>query len=255
MKINRLVVKVGTSTLTYDTGKLNLQRIDRLARVLTDLHNSGLEVVLVTSGSIAVGVEKLKLKERPSDIPMKQAAAAVGQCELMSIYSKSFSEYGQVVAQVLLTHDAVEDERLGHAVNTFSALISQGVIPIVNENDTVSVEELGFGDNDSLSAVVAKIVNADLLVLLTDIDGLYNGDPRVNPDATLIKRVERIDSSIISMAGGNGTKRGAGGMKTKISAAITATEAGIDMAIISGANPDGIQDLLDGAEIGTYFKA
>ncbi|MCX8132048.1 MAG: glutamate 5-kinase [Clostridia bacterium] len=252
----RIVIKVGTSTLTYDTGKVNFTRIDRLARVLSDLSNQGKEVVLVTSGAIGVGVDKLKLKEKPKLIPEKQAVAAVGQCELMHIYSKFFSDYGHIVGQILLTRDAVEDEhRRQNVINTFETLLQKEIIPIVNENDSVSVEEIKFGENDTLSAIVSKLIKADLLIILSDIDGLYESDPRNNPDAKMISVVESITPEIEKSAGGAGTKRGTGGMITKLFAAKIATAADVHMVIASGKNPDIVMDIINGKDIGTLFTS
>ncbi|PWL57758.1 glutamate 5-kinase [Merdimmobilis hominis] len=250
----RIVVKVGSSTLTYETGMINIRRVEKLVKVLADLRNSGKEIVLVSSGAVAVGVGKLGLKERPHDTPSKQAAAAVGQCELMYLYDKLFAEYNHNVAQILLTRDIVEvEKRTENVVNTFNRLLEMGVIPVVNENDTVAVEEIEFGDNDTLSAIVATLVGADALILMSDIDGLYTANPHENPNATLIRRVETIDDSILSIAGGAGSNRGTGGMITKIHAAQIACSKGIDMAIIQGENPDLLYDLMEGKEVGTHF--
>ena len=255
-QIKRLVVKVGSSTLTHENGMVNIRRIEHLVKVLSDIRNSGKEIVLVSSGAIAVGVGKLGLKEKPKDIPGKQACAAIGQCELMYLYDKLFGEYNHNVAQVLLTRDVVENSaRKENVVNTFDKLLEMGIIPIVNENDTVSIEEIKFGDNDTLSAIVANLVNADGLLLLTDIEGLYTANPRENPDAVLIERVEKIDDYILSVASGAGSSRGTGGMITKIHAAEIAVPNGVNMWIINGDNPDKMYRLLDGEKLGTYFKA
>ena len=255
----RIVFKVGTSTLTYENGKLNLRRIETLCKVLSDLQNSGHEIILVTSGAIGVGVGKLGLKERPEETEKKQAVAAVGQCELMFIYDKLFGEYNQTVAQILLTADATESESSRKNVeNTFEELLKMGIIPVVNENDTVAVDELVghcFGDNDTLSATVAAVVEADLLVILTDIDGLYDANPRNNPDAKRIPYVREITDEIRALAGGTGSNRGTGGMRTKISAAEIALENGITCCVISGADPKTIYRLFDGEQIGTTFAA
>lgn len=254
-KAKRIVVKVGSTTLTHEGGFVNIRRVERLVKTLSDLKNASREVVLVTSGAIAVGMGALGLAERPGDIPSKQAAAAVGQCELMYLYDKLFSEYNHSVSQVLLTRDVVEDEhRKQNAVNTFERLLAWGVLPVVNENDTVATDEIVFGDNDTLSAIVAKLVGADVLVLLSDIDGLYTADPHENPGAELIPVVEEIDERILSLAGGSGSALGTGGMITKIHAAQIAGEAGIDMVILNGANPDLLYDLFDGKAVGTHFK-
>ena len=250
----KIVVKIGTSTLTYDNGMINLRRIERLIKVLADLNNSGREIILVSSGAIAVGVAELGLKERPQDTPSKQAAAAVGQCELMYLYDKLFAEYGKTVAQILLTRDVVESPLLkNNVINAFNRLLEMGAIPVVNENDSVSVEELEFGDNDTLSAIVAVLVNADALVLLSDIDGLYDDDPRKNPNAQLIPYVHEIDESIEALAGTAGTSRGTGGMVTKVQAAKVAFGNNIPMAIINGDSPALIYDLFDGKPCGTLF--
>ncbi len=254
--VRRLVVKVGTSTLTYETAKLNLQRMDRLTRVLADLRNRGIEVILVSSGAIAVGVSKLKLPAKPHDIGGRQACAAVGQCELMYIYDKLFGEYGQTTAQVLLTRDCVDDAlRLNNIRSAFERLLDMGALPIINENDTVSTEEIEFGDNDTLSAVVARIVRADALVILTDIDGLHAQNPTEHPDAPLIHVVDHIDEETKRIAGGAGSSRGTGGMYTKVTAAEQATGAGIVTAIADGSDPEILYRLLDGDEVGTVFTA
>lgn len=253
-KNNRIVIKVGTSTLTYDTGKINLRQMHNLARVLSDLRNRGYEVILVSSGAIGVAMGKLGISKKPDDTKVKQSLAAVGQCELMALYDHMFSEYQNIVAQILLTRSDVDREnRKQHMRNTFDTLLEMGIIPIVNENDTVSVEEIEFGDNDRLSAVVAKLVEADLLILFTDIDGLYDADPKLNPDAKLISRVEDI-AEVEGSAGGAGSKLGTGGMVTKIQAAKIANEAGISMLILNGKNIDSLYDIMDGKKVGTLFK-
>lgn len=252
----RIVLKVGTSTLTYPNGKLNLKRIDMLVRVLSDLKNQGRQIVLVTSGAIGVGVGKMGLKKRPSSIKGKQAVAAVGQCELMHLYDKLFSEYNHVVAQILLTKDVVEiPNRKKNAINTLETLLKMNVIPIVNENDTVSIEELTctFGENDTLSAVVAKLIDADLLVNLSDIDGLYNADPRNDVNATLIPVVQKITQETRGLAGGAGSSQGTGGMCSKIVAAQIACRAGVHMIIASGQNPQILYDIFEGKQVGTLF--
>lgn len=249
----RVVIKVGTSTLTHPSGHINIRRLENLVKVLSDLKNSGKDVILVSSGAIGVGVGKLGLKARPADTPGKQAAAAVGQCELMYLYDKLFSEYNHTVAQVLLTRDIVElPQRKTHVVNTFNRLLEYGAIPIVNENDTVAVEEIEFGDNDTLSALVAQLVQADVLVLLSDIDGLYTANPRTEPDAKLITKVPSIEQ-VESAAEGAGSSLGTGGMITKINAAKIAVDSGIDMAIMNGNHPENLYRLFDGEEIGTHF--
>lgn len=259
-KCKRIVVKVGTSTLTYDNGKINLTSIEKLSRVLADLVNRGKEIILVSSGAIGVGCSKLNLKERPDTIREKQAVAAVGQCELMHIYSKLFGEYSHTVAQILLTRDVVEDEHMrSNVCNTFETLLEMGIIPIVNENDTVSIDEIenicNFGDNDNLSAVVAKLVNADLLVILSDIDGFYDSDPRKNKNSKMLKEIYEINEEIESCAGGAGTERGTGGMITKLSAAKTATGSGVHMLLTNGKEPKVLLDILEGKDIGTLFVA
>jgi len=255
----KIVIKVGTSTLTHESGKPNIRKLEALARVLSDLHNSGKQVVLVSSGAIGVGIGKLGIKERPSDIPTRQALAAVGQCELMFLYDKLFSEYTNTVAQVLLTPDIIHDDvRKNNVINTFNTLLDMGIIPIVNENDTVSTDELegaNFGDNDRLSALVATLVGADTLILITDIDGLHNCDPRTNPDAVLIPVVLNIDDNILALAGGSGSMRGTGGMITKLQAADLACSNGIDTYIINGEKPENIYKLFEGEQVGTHFVA
>ena len=252
----RIVIKVGSSTLTHDTGAINLSRMDKLAQIISDLLNQNKEVVLVSSGAIAVGVSKLKLAERPKTTRDKQAAAAVGQGELMHLYNKFFSEYGHIVAQILLTKDVVEEEnKRSNVINTFESLLHKGILPIVNENDTVATDEIEFGDNDSLSALVATLIHADLLILLSDIDGLYDADPKKNPKAKLISQVDTIDDEILSKAGGAGSSRGTGGMATKLKAAQIANAAHIDMVIALGAQPEIVTDILQGKDIGTLFIA
>ena len=253
----RIVVKVGTSTLTYENGKMNLRRMETLCKVLTDLQNSGKEIILVTSGAIGVGVGKLGLRERPQETEKKQAVAAVGQCELMFTYDKLFGEYNRTVAQVLLTADVIANENnKKNTQNTFNELIKMDIIPVVNENDSVAIDELvgnNFGDNDTLSATVAILTNADLLVILTDIDGLYDANPRVNPDAKRIPYVAQVTDDIRALAGGTGSNRGTGGMSTKVKAAAMANEAGICCCVMSGADPKMLYRLFDGEQIGTVF--
>ena len=249
----RIVVKVGTSTLTHANGKLNLQRIEHLARVLSELKNQDREVILVSSGAIGVGRVKLGMADRPKTTMEKQAAAAIGQCELMNIYGKFFAEYGYSVAQLLLTRDVLDHNvRETNAINTFNTILSLGAVPIVNENDTVSTEQIEFGDNDTLSAVVAVITKSDLLIILSDIDGFYDSDPHKNENAKLIGCVEKITGEIYSMAGSAG-EMGTGGMQTKIKAAQIANEKGIDMVIFSGENPEIVYNIIAGEEIGTLF--
>ncbi len=261
-KCNRLVVKVGTSTLTHPTGSLDLRSMERLVRVLADLRGQGWQLVLVSSGAIAVGTAHMGLPKRPDTLRMKQAAAAVGQCRMMHIYDKLFSEYSRSVAQILLTGDDVEDpQRAGHLRGTFSALLDLGVIPVVNENDSVSSAEIEtgvhkvLGDNDTLSAIVAALCGADLLVLFSDIDGLYSADPRTDPQAVLLPRVEALTPEILKMAGGAGTWQGTGGMATKLSAAKIAMEAGCDMVIANGSRPEDLYRIVEGQPVGTRFAA
>lgn len=250
----RIVVKVGTSTLAHKTGRLNIRRIEELCKVLSDLKNAGNEVVLVSSGAIGMGVGKLSLEKRPDDIPTKQAAAAVGQCELMYTYDKLFTEYNHNVAQILITAPDIESEtRKRNFHNTLERLIELDTIPIINENDTVSTEEIEIGDNDTLSAIVTANIGADLLILLSDIDGLYNKDPHKHPDAVLINRVDEIDESILALAGGKGSSLGTGGMVTKLTAAQIATNAGCDMIIANGADPSLLYDIVEGKQVGTRF--
>lgn len=256
----RIVVKVGTSTLTHDSGRLDLRNMEHLVRALSDLHNMGNDVILVTSGAIAVGTARLELPERPRELRMKQAAAAVGQCRMMHIYDKLFSEYNQSMAQILLTGEDVESpERSDHLLGTFSALLEMNVIPVVNENDSVSSAEIEtgshkvLGDNDTLSAIVAALCHADLLILLSDIDGLFDSDPHDNPDAQLLHEIHEITPEILEMAGGAGTWRGTGGMATKLSAARIAMDAGCIMIITNGARPENLYDILEGKNIGTRF--
>lgn len=260
MESKRLVVKVGTSTLTHPSGSLDLRSMERLVRVLSDLSGAGHQVILVTSGAIAVGTARIGLGERPSSLRMKQAAAAVGQCRMMHIYDKLFSEYNRTMAQILLTGEDVDDpSRAEHLRRTFSALLELGAIPVVNENDSVSSAEIEtgrhkvLGDNDTLSAIVAALCGADLLVLLSDIDGLYSADPRTNPSAELLHRVTELTPDIMDMAGGAGTWRGTGGMATKLSAAKIAMEAGCDMVIANGSRPEDVYGIVEGEDIGTRF--
>lgn len=250
------MVKVGTSTLTYQNGKLNLRRIEALAKTLSDLKNAGKQIVLVSSGAVSAGTAKAGLGHKPTTLEEKQAMASIGQSELMKIYDRFFSDYGHTVAQILMTRDVVDNPvRRVAAQNTFNTLLSMDCIPIVNENDAVSTDELvKFGGNDILSAHVANLCSADLLLNLSDVSGLYDSDPRKNPNAKLIERVENIDS-ILSFAGGAGTDRGTGGMEAKLTAAKMVTENGIPMFIMNGEHPEVLYDLLDGGHVGTYFVA
>ena len=256
----RIVVKVGTSTLSHGGKGLNFRNIDLLARTLADIKNKGNEVILVSSGAIGAGCGKLNLSERPVDLRVKQAVAAVGQCELMHIYDKFFGEYGVTVGQILLTRDDVDRPNVKqNLLGTFESLLELGVIPVVNENDSVCIEEIEnehkiFGDNDTLSAVVAALVSADVLVLLSDIDGLFDSDPRKNKNAKLIPVVNEINASIIALAGGAGSDFGTGGMATKLTAAGIAIDNGIDMVITNGENPQSLYTIIDGGSIGTLFR-
>lgn len=250
----RIAVKVGTSTLTYPTGNMNLRRIEKLCRVLSDLKNAGHEIILISSGAIGMGVGKLSLSGRPSDMPTKQAAAAVGQCELMYTYDREFSEYGHTVAQILLTGSDLRDkERSLNFRNTIDRLLEMGVLPVINENDTVSTEEIAVGDNDTLAAIVSVDAKADLLILLSDIDGLYTADPKKDKNATVIKRVEKLTDEIMALGGGAGSTLGTGGMHTKLNAAKICTENKIDMIIANGENPEALYSVIDGKEVGTLF--
>lgn len=251
----RIVVKVGTSTLTHKTGKTNIAVIAKLASVLSDLKNEGHQIILVSSGAIGIGMSRLRINEKPKETKCLQAAAAVGQCELMFLYDKLFSEYDVVVSQLLFTSDALKKpESKMHLIDTFNQLLDYGALPIVNENDSVYVEELLNGDNDCLSANVAVLINADLLIMLTDTDGLYDDNPRNNENAKLISTVDKIDETIYSLAGGAGEK-GTGGFLTKIKAADIATSSGISTIVMNGEKPTSIYKVLSGESIGTYFKS
>jgi len=252
----RVVVKVGTSTLAHPTGKLNVQRTRAMCEVLADLKNAGHEIILVTSGAIGMGVGKLGLTSRPEDIPTKQAAASVGQCELMYTYDRIFAEYSHTVAQILVTaSDFSHGDRHDNFVNTVTRLLQLGVLPIINENDTIATDEIRFGDNDTLSAHVAAYMKADLLVILTDIDGLYTGNPKTDSQAKKIDVVEDITDEILALAGGKGSSLGTGGMVTKLHAAQICTAAGCDMIIADGKAPKALYDALDGKKVGTKFVA
>ena len=252
----RTVIKIGTSTLTHENGSVNLRRFESICRIISDILNSGDEIILVSSGAIGMGVSKLGLRSRPSDIAGKQACAAVGQCELMYEYDKLFGEYNHTVAQILLTApDLSCDDRSEKFQNTVEKLLELGVLPIINENDTVATEEIVFGDNDTLAAKVAVTVSADLLILLSDIDGLYTADPHKNTDAKLISEVNELTDEILALAGDAGTSRGTGGMETKLRAAKIATEAGCDMIIANGASPEILYDIVEGKPVGTKFFA
>ena len=250
----KITVKVGTSTLTHSTGKLDIRRVETLCKVLSDVKNAGHEVVLVSSGAIGMGVGKLNLADRPSDMPTKQAAAAVGQCELMYVYDKLFAEYNHTVAQILLTGEDLDDEkRHRNFVNTLDRLLELKALPVINENDTISTSEIAVGDNDTLGALVAVCADADLLIVLTDIDGLYTADPRTDSSARLIPEVREITQAMLDGAGGGGTKLSTGGMATKLAAAGICMKAGIDMVIVNGSRPQIIYDVIEGKPVGTRF--
>lgn len=253
----RVVIKLGTSTLTHRTGRLNIRRVEKLVKIIADIQNAGNQVILVSSGSIGLGMAKLGLLERPNDTPTKQACAAVGQCELMYLYDKQFSEYSITVAQLLLTKYVLLEDRRKNVENALEQTIKMGVIPIVNENDTVAIDELELevGENDSLAATVATIAKADLLIIMSDIDGLYDKDPHTHPDAKLIPQVDEINEEIRLLAGGAGSKLGTGGMITKINAAKIATKNGIDMVIVNGREPENLYKIFDGVPTGTKFTA
>lgn len=254
-KSKRIVIKIGTSSLTYENGKLNIGRIEKLTTVLSDIRNSGKEVILVSSGSIAVGTSAFEKTKRPDDIPGKQAAAAIGQAELIKIYQNFFNQYNIKVAQILLTKDCITcEKRKNNANNTLEKLISIGAIPIINENDTIATEEIEFGDNDSLAVDVSKMIKADLLILLTDVNGLYSSNPNINRNATLIHKVSEINKSLLDMAESKETKWGKGGMLSKIIAGKRCIESGIDMIITNGNSPDDIIKILNGENIGTLFS-
>ena len=254
----RIVIKVGTSTLAHKGGRLNIRRVELLCKVLSDIKNAGHQVILVSSGAIGMGTGKLGLPGRPQDMPGKQAAAAVGQCELMYTYDKLFGQYSHTVAQILLTADDIYDVRRSRYVHdTLTRLLEWNALPVINENDAVAIDEIGIhttiGENDSLSAIVAKLVQADLLVLLSDIDGLYTADPKRNPDAKLIPQVDEITPQILALAGGAGSSLGTGGMATKLRAAKMVTAAGCDMIIANGEKPTYLYDIVDGKAVGTRF--
>ena len=256
----RIVIKIGTSTITHtDTGHLNLVKIEKFVRILTDIHNQDKDLIIVSSGAIGAGRKALGIKERPTELSLKQACAAVGQARLMMIYQKLFAEYNQTIAQVLVTKGVITNEiSRANAENTMQELLDLGVIPIVNENDVVSTDQIqngNFGDNDTLSALVAEMVGADLLILLSDIDGLYTDNPRNNPDAQFISCVEKIDDDLLSCAKGPDSAFGTGGMTTKLAAAEIANEAGTDMVIANGDDPVNVIRILEGKEVGTLFKA
>ena len=250
----RIVVKIGTSTLAHPTGHLNIRRVEALCKTMSDIKNAGHEVILVSSGAIGMGVGKLGLRERPRDIPGKQAAAAVGQCELMYIYDKLFGEYHHTVAQLLITGDDTKNPgRHQNFTNTLNRLLQLGALPVINENDTVATDEIVIGDNDTLAAIVAKSIQADLLILLSDIDGLYTADPHKDPEAKLLHLVTKIDDSVLALAGVSSTTQGTGGMVTKLRAAEICLSCGCDMIIANGNRPENLYDILDGKDVGTKF--
>lgn len=250
----RIVVKIGTSTLAYATGQLNIRRVEELCKTMSDIRNAGHELILVSSGAIGMGVGKLGLRTRPRDIPTKQAAAAVGQCELMYIYDKLFSEYHHTVAQLLITADNLSNEtRHANFTNTLNRLLELGAVPVINENDTVATDEIVIGDNDTLAAMVAESVEADLLVLLSDIDGLYTADPHADPTAKLLPVVHRVDDGIRALAGVSSTDQGTGGMVTKLRAAEICLNCGCEMVIANGAEPRLLYDIVEGKPVGTRF--
>ena len=251
----RIVIKVGTSTLTHATGNLNIRKVEQLCAVMSDLKNAGHQLVLVSSGAIGMGVGKLGLGARPDDMPTKQAAAAVGQCELMYLYDKKFLEYNHIVAQILITGMDFDNETSSmNFQNTLNRLLELGVMPVINENDSIVTDEISVGDNDTLGAIVAKTAQADLLILLSDIDGLYTANPREDKNAELIDVVFSITPEIEQLAGNKGTSLGTGGMITKIKAAEIAMDAGIDMIITNGMHPDNLYRILDGEKVGTKFR-
>lgn len=251
----RIVVKIGTSTLAHPSGHLNIRRVETLCKIMSDIKNAGNEVILVSSGAIGMGVGKLGLRQRPADIPSKQAAAAVGQCELMYTYDKLFSEYHHTVAQLLITRDDTANEkRHFNFINTLNRLLELGTLPIINENDTIATDEIVIGDNDTLAAIVAQSIGADLLVLLSDIDGLYTADPHKDQNAVLINRVTKVDEKILALAGVSSTTQGTGGMVTKLHAAEICLSCGCDMVIANGSRPENLYDILDGKAVGTTFS-
>ena len=251
----RIVIKIGTSTLAHPTGHLNIRRVEQLCKIMSDIKNAGHELILVSSGAIAMGVGKLGLRERPKDIPSKQAAAAVGQCELMYTYDKLFSEYHHTVAQLLITgDDTASDTRRLNFTNTLNRLLELGALPIINENDTVATDEIVIGDNDTLAAIVARSVHADMLILLSDIDGLYTADPHTHPEAKLLHHVSKIDDHIREIAGISSSTQGTGGMVTKLHAADICLGCGCKMVIANGNNPGNLYDILEGKPVGTTFS-
>lgn len=253
----RIVIKIGTSTLAHKTGRLNIRRMENLVKVIADLQNGGRQVTLVSSGAIGLGMSKLGMQSRPTETRLKQACAAVGQCELMYIYDKLFGEYNLTVAQLLLTKYNIDSPRRQNVVNTFEQLLSRNVIPVVNENDTVAIDELEleFGENDTLAAHVALLCKADMLVILSDIDGFYDSNPKLDPNAKLIPVVNEINDDIRQLAGGAVSGLGTGGMITKLNAAEMTMAEGIDTVLLNGRNPKILYDLFDGKQVGTIFTA
>jgi glutamate 5-kinase len=252
----KITVKVGTSTLTHKTGRLNIRRVEELCKVLSDVKNAGHDIVLVSSGAIGMGVGKLNMADKPQDMPTKQAAAAVGQCELMYVYDNLFQEYNHTVGQILITgEDLADSVRHENFTNTLNRLLELGALPIINENDTIATSEIAVGDNDTLGALVAASVKSDLFIVLTDIDGLYTADPRRDPNAQLISEVTEITKEMLQGAGGQGSSLGTGGMATKLSAAKIAMDVGVDMIIVNGSSPEIIYDAVDGRSVGTRFIA
>lgn len=250
----RIVIKIGTSTLAHPTGHLNIRRVEQICKILSDIKNAGHQIILVSSGAIGMGIGKLGLISRPSDMPTKQAAAAVGQCELMYTYDKLFGEYNHTVAQLLITGDDVQNEtRHNNFSNTLSRLLEMNVIPIINENDTVATNEIVIGDNDTLAAIVAQSVRAQMLVLLSDIDGLYTADPHNDPDARLICVINRVDDSVYALAGASAGDQGTGGMVTKLQAAEICLACGCKMVITNGSRPEDLYAIIDGKPVGTMF--
>ncbi len=252
----KIVIKLGTSTLAHATGRLNIRRVEELCKVISDLKNAGNEIIMVSSGAIGMGIGKLSLSEKPSDIPTKQAAAAIGQCELMYTYDKLFSEYNHTVAQILVTDEDIEDnERCENFKNTLCRLLELGAIPVINENDTIATDEIVIGDNDTLGAIVATAINADLLIILSDINGLYTADPNKDKNAVMLHTVNKITKEIEDMTGGAGSALGTGGMTTKIKAAKIATLGGTDTVIANGKDPDILYEIIAGEDVGTKFLA
>ena len=251
----RIVIKIGTSTLAHPTGHLNIRRVEQLCEIMSDIKNAGHELILVSSGAIGMGVGKLGLREKPKDIPSKQAAAAVGQCELMYVYDKLFSEYHHTVAQLLITgDDTASNTRRFNFTNTLNRLLELGALPIINENDTVATDEIVIGDNDTLAAIVARSVHAEMLILLSDIDGLYTADPHTHPEAKLLHHVARVDDHIREIAGISSSTQGTGGMVTKLHAADICLGCGCKMVIANGNNPGNLYDILEGKAVGTTFS-